>query len=271
VLCDSVLAAVLPERPDDDVALLVCPYPRTAGRSGRHPGRGPDPSAVADTRKSALGQLEAWGLDDAAFVTELIVSEMVTNAIRHAEPPIQLRLIHDPEPHLRGLGRQQHRTPHAPGPHLRRRRPRLNVHRDRRLRTFIDAHDWITVHYLPSYTPQLDPGQGIWSVLRRRCQANTDFTDPAHLMRALRRSLRQAQYQPDIIDGCLVGTGLTLTTAPLERQWWPDGTNCLKASNVAGSSTASRLTTESGSAPCRIRLIGTSSFFPVWVCGIAGT
>ncbi|MBP2056102.1 hypothetical protein J2Z21_009119 [Streptomyces griseochromogenes] len=36
----------------------------------------------------------------------------------------------------------------------------LNVHRDRRLHEFIDAHDWITVRYLPPYAPQLNPGRG---------------------------------------------------------------------------------------------------------------
>ncbi|MFJ6564717.1 transposase [Streptomyces sp. NPDC091412] len=92
----------------------------------------------------------------------------------------------------------------------------LNVHRDRRLRAFIDAQDWITVHYLPPYAPHLNPVEGIWSLLRRRCQANTAFTDPAHLMRALRRGLRQVQYQPDLIDGCLTGTGLTPTTPRLK-------------------------------------------------------
>lgn len=66
-----------------------------------------------------------------------------------------------------------------------------NVHRDRRLRACIDAQDWITVHYLPPYAPQLEPVAGIWSLLRRRCQANTAFTDPAHLMLALRQGLRQ--------------------------------------------------------------------------------
>ena len=40
-------------------------------------------------------RLAGWGLDDAAFITGLIVSELVTNAIRHAESPIQLRLIRD--------------------------------------------------------------------------------------------------------------------------------------------------------------------------------
>ncbi|SFN41052.1 PAS domain S-box-containing protein [Streptomyces sp. cf124] len=94
-LCDRVLGSVLPERPTDDVALLLA-RPRALD-----PGRvatwdvAPDPSAVAEARKNALGRLEAWGLNDAAFVTELVVSELVTNAIRHAEPPVRLRLIHD--------------------------------------------------------------------------------------------------------------------------------------------------------------------------------
>ncbi|MFF9772766.1 SpoIIE family protein phosphatase [Streptomyces sp. NPDC013978] len=94
-LCDRVLGSVLPERPTDDVALLLA-RPRALD-----PGRvatwdvTADPSAVAEARKNALGRLDAWGLNDAAFVTELVVSELVTNAIRHAEPPVRLRLIHD--------------------------------------------------------------------------------------------------------------------------------------------------------------------------------
>ncbi|MFJ5548583.1 transposase [Streptomyces sp. NPDC093225] len=94
----------------------------------------------------------------------------------------------------------------------------LNVHKDRRMRAFIDTQDWITAHYLPSYAPDLNPVEGIWSVLRRTTQANTAFTDPDHLMRRLRRGLRQIQYRSDIIDGCLTGTGLTLTTPRLQTQ-----------------------------------------------------
>nr|WP_236573970.1 transposase [Streptomyces sp. GS7] len=85
----------------------------------------------------------------------------------------------------------------------------LNVHKDARLRVFIDAQDRITVHYLPPYAPQRNPVEGIWSLLRRRCQANAAFTDPVHLMCALRRGLRLVQYRPDLINGCLVGTGPT--------------------------------------------------------------
>ncbi|PNG20640.1 SpoIIE family protein phosphatase [Streptomyces cahuitamycinicus] len=94
-LCDTVLADLLPQRPADDVALLIA---RTRALDARQVATWSvpsEPSAVAQTRKDVVAQLERWGLSDAAFVTELVVSELVTNAIRHAQPPVQLRLIHD--------------------------------------------------------------------------------------------------------------------------------------------------------------------------------
>nr|WP_030775488.1 transposase [Streptomyces sp. NRRL F-2664] len=94
----------------------------------------------------------------------------------------------------------------------------LNVHKDRRMRAFIDAQDWLTAYHLPPYAPDLNPVEGIWSILRRTSQANTAFTDPDHLIRRLRHGLRQIQYRNDIIDGCLTGTGLTLTTPRLQGQ-----------------------------------------------------
>ncbi len=94
----------------------------------------------------------------------------------------------------------------------------LNVHKDRRMRAFIDTHDWITAYHLPPYTPDLNPVEGIWSILRRTSQANTAFTNSDHLISRLRHGLRQIQYRSDIIDGCLTATGLTLTTPRLQTQ-----------------------------------------------------
>ncbi|MEU6610385.1 DDE endonuclease, partial [Streptomyces shenzhenensis] len=48
----------------------------------------------------------------------------------------------------------------------------------------------------------------IWSVLRRTTTANRAFAEPDDLITAVRRGLRQLQYRPDILDGCLTGTGL---------------------------------------------------------------
>ncbi|WP_243725869.1 transposase [Actinomadura rubrisoli] len=94
----------------------------------------------------------------------------------------------------------------------------LNVHRDARLRAFIDGCDWLTVFYLPTYAPDLNPVECVWSVLRRTSQANIAFTDPDHLRRTLRHGLRIVQYRSDIIDGCLTATGLTPPTSRLKPQ-----------------------------------------------------
>ncbi|MEU7190466.1 transposase [Streptomyces sp. NPDC045369] len=94
----------------------------------------------------------------------------------------------------------------------------LNVHKDARLRTFIDARDWITCYYLPPYAPDLNPVEGIWSLLRRNCQAHTAFSDHDQLLAALRRGLRQLQYRSNLIDSCLTATRLALTTTRRQPQ-----------------------------------------------------
>ena len=94
-ICDSLVRALLPEQAGDDAALLVArtralPTDRIA--CWDLPA---DPSVVADARSRTARLLAAWGLEDIAFTTELLVSELVTNAIRHAHEPIQLRIILD--------------------------------------------------------------------------------------------------------------------------------------------------------------------------------
>ncbi|MFI8521898.1 SpoIIE family protein phosphatase [Streptomyces sp. NPDC085481] len=52
-----------------------------------------DPAAVGTVREAATTRLHAWGLDELVFTTELVLSELVTNAIRYAGGPIDVRLI----------------------------------------------------------------------------------------------------------------------------------------------------------------------------------
>ncbi|MEU4097218.1 SpoIIE family protein phosphatase [Streptomyces sp. NPDC026673] len=51
-----------------------------------------DESAVRSARHLAAGQLTVWGLEVLSDSLQLIVSELVTNAIRHSDGPIRLRL-----------------------------------------------------------------------------------------------------------------------------------------------------------------------------------
>ncbi|MFD8692180.1 SpoIIE family protein phosphatase [Streptomyces sp. NPDC059651] len=93
--CDDVLEALLPTRPGDDVALLVA-RTRTLDPARRVQWQvAPDPAAVAGVRKEAIAWLADRGLDEEGFVTELILSELVTNAIRYGSEPISVRLLYD--------------------------------------------------------------------------------------------------------------------------------------------------------------------------------
>lgn len=94
-MCQSVLDALTPERGSDDIALLIA-RTRTLDAASVATRDVPATAAtVAEARRWTSRQLTAWGLEEAIFTTELVVSELVTNAIRHASSPIQLRLIHD--------------------------------------------------------------------------------------------------------------------------------------------------------------------------------
>ena len=93
--CQEVLDALLPKRPRDDIALLVArthvlPTDRMARWDVPR-----DPAAVGRVRNAVADQLTAWELEELGFVTELVLSELITNAIRYASGSIGVRLLHD--------------------------------------------------------------------------------------------------------------------------------------------------------------------------------
>ncbi|MGW2425808.1 SpoIIE family protein phosphatase [Streptomyces sp. NPDC001709] len=93
--CVDVLGALLPARPSDDIALLVAstrllPADRIATWEVSS-----DPAAVAPVRSDCARTLDAWGLDDIGYAAELILSELITNAIRYGSQPIRVRLLYD--------------------------------------------------------------------------------------------------------------------------------------------------------------------------------
>jgi anti-sigma regulatory factor (Ser/Thr protein kinase) len=85
----------LPARPSDDVALIVA-RTRVLGGDRVAQWQVPsDPAAVSEVRSSVTRRLADWGLEELAFTTELILSELVTNAIRYGRGPIGVRLLRD--------------------------------------------------------------------------------------------------------------------------------------------------------------------------------
>ena len=93
--CRSVIDALLPPHPADDVALLVARTRLLSASKVAEWEVPQDPAAVAGVRGECGAQLREWGLGEIGFSTELIISELITNALRHAAPPITVRLLHD--------------------------------------------------------------------------------------------------------------------------------------------------------------------------------
>ncbi|WP_258382559.1 SpoIIE family protein phosphatase/ATP-binding protein [Streptomyces sp. NTH33] len=91
--CRAVIDAVLPPHPSDDVALLVA-RTRLLDPARVADWEVPrDPATVAPVRAACVRQLDVWGLEEVGFNTELILSELVTNAIRYGSEPIRVRLL----------------------------------------------------------------------------------------------------------------------------------------------------------------------------------
>ncbi|WP_233534496.1 amino acid permease [Streptomyces murinus] len=94
-LCEQTVTAMLTGAVDEDATLLLA-RTRLLDRTRLAQWEpAADPAAVAALRSSVSKQLDDWGLDELAFTTEVIVSELVTNAIRYVGGPIQVRLIRD--------------------------------------------------------------------------------------------------------------------------------------------------------------------------------
>jgi anti-sigma regulatory factor (Ser/Thr protein kinase) len=95
----SVLVqSLLPHEPDDDVAILSAVLGREEGpRQVVSVTLDSLPHMVAQARETVDRACVEWGVEDAtAFDVKVIVSELVTNAIRHGRPPVQLLVRHEP-------------------------------------------------------------------------------------------------------------------------------------------------------------------------------
>ncbi|WP_078662649.1 SpoIIE family protein phosphatase/ATP-binding protein [Streptomyces bicolor] len=92
--CQAVVDAMVPRHASDDIALMIARtrvFPPPGVAEWDVP---PDPAAVASVRAHCREKLREWREEEIGFNTELIISELVTNAIRYGSPPITVRLLH---------------------------------------------------------------------------------------------------------------------------------------------------------------------------------
>ncbi|MEU5886359.1 SpoIIE family protein phosphatase [Streptomyces sp. NPDC047461] len=94
-VCDHVLNTLDSHHGEDDIALLMA---RVQGLPEDSVGDWTlprEPRSVGRAREYARTRLLAWDLEPLVDTTELLVSELVTNALRYGEGEIRLRLLLD--------------------------------------------------------------------------------------------------------------------------------------------------------------------------------
>ncbi|WP_328319395.1 SpoIIE family protein phosphatase [Streptomyces sp. NBC_00388] len=92
-LCDDVLDMLGPGDRDDDIALLAARFDGIAPSDVAYWFLDPEEQAPGRARRLVRRALERWGLEEMSDAVELLVSEVVTNAVRYAERPVTLRLL----------------------------------------------------------------------------------------------------------------------------------------------------------------------------------
>jgi hypothetical protein len=86
----------------------------------------------------------------------------------------------------------------------------LTIHLAPELAEFAEENKaWLQICRLPAYAPDMNPAEGIWSLLKRS-MVNFAAADVNGLVRIIKRKLKKIQYRPHLIDGCLAATGLKI-------------------------------------------------------------
>ena len=85
----------------------------------------------------------------------------------------------------------------------------LNTHVSHAMTDLVAARDWLTIYRLPAYASELNPVEGVWSVLKRSL-ANLAKRDIGQLTALIKTRLRRMQYRPGLLNGFLAGPKLDL-------------------------------------------------------------
>jgi anti-sigma regulatory factor (Ser/Thr protein kinase) len=90
---ETLVGALLPDGPDDDIAILVARVNQEPFAAAVQHRLGLDEPAVSNARRVVTENLRSWGVPEGTIdEVVLMASELVTNAFLHGRPPIDLRL-----------------------------------------------------------------------------------------------------------------------------------------------------------------------------------
>jgi transposase len=87
-----------------------------------------------------------------------------------------------------------------------------SAHRSRAVRTWLADHaDRIELHFLPSYSPELNPDELVKADLKRSLPTSSRAQNQAQLAAETRRFFHRRQRQPHIVRGYFGGPHVRYT------------------------------------------------------------
>ncbi|WP_255951181.1 ATP-binding SpoIIE family protein phosphatase [Streptomyces odontomachi] len=92
-LCEEILDMLGPGDRDDDIALLAARFDGIAPSDVAYWFLDPEDATPSRARRLVRSALSRWDLEELTDAVELLVSEVVTNAVRYASRPVTLRLL----------------------------------------------------------------------------------------------------------------------------------------------------------------------------------
>jgi serine phosphatase RsbU (regulator of sigma subunit) len=94
-LCKAMLDGVYADYQRDDIAVLLARLSRIPADHHATWTLGRELTSVGQARSLIREPMERWGLEDMIPVTELLVSELVTNALRYSPGAVTLRIVRE--------------------------------------------------------------------------------------------------------------------------------------------------------------------------------
>jgi anti-sigma regulatory factor (Ser/Thr protein kinase) len=94
-LCKAALDGVYSDHQRDDIALLIARLRRLPEENYVSWTYSPKLTSVRESRAAIAEPMKRWGLEDLIPTTELLVSELVTNAVRYSRGDVTLRLVNE--------------------------------------------------------------------------------------------------------------------------------------------------------------------------------
>lgn len=130
------------------------------------------------------------------------------------EPDASMRLLCDwhPDQHVRQpeviafLGKLLKQLPRRP---ITLIWDKLQAHRGKAVRAFVEDHPRLSMHFLPSYAPDLNPVERVWAMSKYHGMANHGIAQLDELCTEARRQVARVANEPRLLRACVEHAGLS--------------------------------------------------------------